>query len=145
MKPFIPHRRRFASLKVWCLKQFSGSEFCKTPSRNGVLVSVFYVDLKYDVIVENQAYPIGEMFNELAGIVGLYFGFSVLTIANLLQTAVQRVQKISDKRRSGRDTRIAQQNSVPVQATTTLSKTQSCSLEDEIKCGLCKLKLCIYN
>lgn len=94
---------------------------------------VFFVDLKYDVIVENEAYPIGEMFNELASIVGLYFGFSMLTIASLLQTAMKRVQTITEKRRSMRDANIAQQNSVPLQATTTTTAIQSCSLDEEIK------------
>lgn len=65
--------------------------------------SVFYRDFSVTNIVEVEAYPFTEMLNELAGIAGLYFEFSIVTIAVLLATGIQMFQKARIERSNGKD------------------------------------------
>lgn len=52
---------------------------------------VFYAALSYESIVETEAYPLEEMVNELVGIIGLYFGYSVTSVAPLCYLVVQKL------------------------------------------------------
>lgn len=52
---------------------------------------VIFLDLSYEVLEETVAYPFQEMVNELAGIFGLYFGFSVISVAYLFQIAFRNL------------------------------------------------------
>lgn len=45
------------------------------------------MDLSYEMVEETETYPIEEMINELVGIFGLYFGFSVISMTPLFQLA----------------------------------------------------------
>jgi hypothetical protein len=56
-----------------------------------VLANVFYNDLSYELLDETPAYPLEEMINELAGIFGLYFGFSIISLAPLFHLAYGKV------------------------------------------------------
>lgn len=58
-----------------------------------VMVHVFYESFMVSSIEEIEAYPLSEMLNELAGIFGLFFGFSVITVAVLITAGVQIVTK----------------------------------------------------
>ena len=69
---------------------------CPTEEERAVGCQIFYEDLSYDVLVEEDAYPLEEMINEMAGVFGIYFGFSMLSIATMLHCCFKRVNKISD-------------------------------------------------
>lgn len=44
------------------------------------------------MLEEAEAYPKEEMYNELAGIFGLYFGFSVISLASLFHHTLKKVK-----------------------------------------------------
>lgn len=50
--------------------------------------------------METEAYPFEEMINELAGIFGLYFGFSVTSLAPIFFVAVEKLRKRTAGRKS---------------------------------------------
>lgn len=52
-------------------------------------------------MVETEAYPLEEMINEIAGIFGLYFGFSVTSLVPLLYLAMQNLNRMKLRRTSG--------------------------------------------
>lgn len=54
-------------------------------------MKVFYPDLTYEILEDIETYPIEEMLNELAGICGLYFGVSLLSLASLIHLAMRKV------------------------------------------------------
>lgn len=56
-----------------------------------VRVGLYYHDLSVTYFVETEVYPLSEMLNELTGIIGLYFGFSMLTVAALCAMAFKRI------------------------------------------------------
>lgn len=47
---------------------------------------------------ETEAYPLEEMVNELTGIFGLYFGFSVLSLASLCNFVFEKVHVTYQKK-----------------------------------------------
>lgn len=56
-------------------------------------VDVSYNDLEYKNIVEEEANPLSEFLIELANIIGLYFGVSVISIAYAIKKLQQRFYK----------------------------------------------------
>lgn len=66
----------------------SGSHFCPSSAKSQVIVEIYYSDLSYRVINEEVVYPLKEMVNEWTGILGLYFGFSFLTVAAMIKGTV---------------------------------------------------------
>ena len=82
---------------------FEGTAFCPSKNNSRVAASVFYRDFGVTNVVEVEAYPLDEMLNELAGIGGLYFDFSIITIAVLLTTGIQMFQKARIERSKGKE------------------------------------------
>lgn len=68
--------------------EFLGSKFCPNKTKTQAIVEVYYSDLSYRVVTEEEAYPLKEMINEMAGITGLYFGFSFLSIITMIKGAI---------------------------------------------------------
>lgn len=65
-----------------------------------VQLRVFYTALSYEIVVETEAYPLEEMVNELAGIFGLYFGFSVTSIVPMFCLAMHNLRRMTHRRTS---------------------------------------------
>ncbi|XP_064605970.1 amiloride-sensitive sodium channel subunit beta-like [Liolophura sinensis] len=57
----------------------------ETKQRNFVKVNVFYRDLNYETIQEGSDYPDSSFFSDLGGAIGLWVGFSVLGLLEVLQ------------------------------------------------------------
>ncbi len=53
--------------------------------------SIFYNEPLFEMVEETFAYPLIEMINELVGIFGLYFGFSVISLAPLIKHLISKV------------------------------------------------------
>lgn len=60
-------------------------------------MQVFYTDLSYESIEETESYPKQEMINELAGITGLYFGFSLVSLASYFRTLIDKFRSLSSQ------------------------------------------------
>lgn len=69
------------------LSNITGSNFCPSIEKSKVMVEVYYGDLSYRIMTEFEAYPLILMLNDMTGIFNLYFGFSMLSMSILLQTA----------------------------------------------------------
>ncbi len=71
-----------------------GSNFCPYRNASQVQILLWYRDFTITKFVEVYAYPIEEMLNELAGIFGLYFGFSFIAAVLWLWKGIQ-ILKVS--------------------------------------------------
>lgn len=56
-----------------------------------VRAHIIYNDLSYVEIEEKDSYPLDEMIGEFAGVISLYFGFSVVSVTMLLCNSLHRV------------------------------------------------------
>lgn len=56
-------------------------------------MKVFHTDLSYESVEETESYPLEEMINELAGVCGLYFGFSVISIASFFRGMIEKFRR----------------------------------------------------
>lgn len=56
-----------------------------------VRVHIIFSDLSYVEMEEKDSYPLEEMINELAGVVSLYFGFSVASLAMFVCKSLRRI------------------------------------------------------
>lgn len=81
-----------------------GSHFCPSEEESQVIIEIYYSDLSYRVSVEDEEYPLKEMVNEWIGIAGIYFGFSLITLASMINKAIityrrkaQLKQKVVDR------------------------------------------------
>jgi hypothetical protein len=72
---------------------FVGSDFCPSVEDSLAIVEIYYSDLSYRVITEEEAYPVREMINEWSGILGLYFGFSFFSIVAMIKGAIVTYRK----------------------------------------------------
>lgn len=67
----------------------SGGDFCASKANSYVIVRLFYSDAQHYSSVEEEAYPIEELLNELVAIVGGYFGIAVLPLATIVLHCMQ--------------------------------------------------------
>lgn len=79
---------------------FIGSEFCPSKSNASVQVRVFYHDLSYAEITESETFPLSEFLNELLNILGLYFGFSIVSVSFIIKMIRQQQYRRRLVRRS---------------------------------------------
>ncbi len=63
-------------------------------------MAIFYADLSYELLEETPSYPEQEMINELAGIFGIYFGFSIMSLVPLCLYAFRSFRQIFSRNRS---------------------------------------------
>lgn len=98
-------RSRFLN---YCVKSLViGSSFCPNKSHARVQAFVYYRDNIITRRTEQEVYPFSEMMIEFAAIAGLYFGFSMLTIAFFISFTVEWVQEKHNRIRYGKEIRLA--------------------------------------
>lgn len=64
---------------------------------------MFYRDFAIKTIVESEDYPLDEMLNEFAGIVGLYFGLSVIAVAVVTSMIIEAIKIVITRVRKGKE------------------------------------------
>lgn len=67
--------------------------------------------MAFELLNETEAYPIEEMINELAGVFGIYFGFSVISLGPLFQLAIKSLFR-TENNNSINDNRIMRRASM---------------------------------
>lgn len=56
---------------------------------------VYYRKLGYRQYSEDEQYPLSEMLNELAGIIGFYFGISFISLAAVFYQCERRIRRLT--------------------------------------------------
>ncbi|KAF8354860.1 hypothetical protein PRIPAC_96483 [Pristionchus pacificus] len=80
--------------------------------KNAAMVEVYYEQLNYELLQESEAYGIVNLIADFGGHLGLWLGFSVITIVEVLALIVDLVQACFRRRQERKRSEILMKNAV---------------------------------